>query len=170
MIRHKHVTEEMMSCIRCWASCCKASHPAQKAVSHTPHLLLAEGASETSRKQEQVMWQVMINYVEDQPSKLHPPAFPVSLLLFLPRYFSAGTVCRASRASGGDEGSHRHMLHRALPLPQDDGHGQVHPLFLKKQLAAGERALQPSIRLPHVQTQLAQDYFITGGGGKILKG
>lgn len=88
MIRHKHVTEEMMSCIRCWASCCKASHLAQKAVCHIFLItFLAAGASETSRKQEQVMWQVMINYVEDQPSKLHPPAFPVSLLLFLPHYF-----------------------------------------------------------------------------------
>lgn len=68
----------------------------ESSLSHIPHMLLAVGASETSRKQEQVMWQVMINNVEDQPSKLHPPAFPVSLLLFLPRYFSVGTVCRAS--------------------------------------------------------------------------
>lgn len=59
----------------------------ESSLSHIPHTLLAAGASETSRKQEQVMWQVMINYVEDQPSKLHPPAFPVSLLLFLPHYF-----------------------------------------------------------------------------------
>lgn len=68
----------------------------ESSLSHIPHMLLAAGASETSRKQEQVMWQVMINNVEDQPSKLHPPAFPVSLLLFLPRYFSVGTVCRVS--------------------------------------------------------------------------
>lgn len=34
MIRHKHVTEEMMSCIRCWAPCCKANHPARKAFCH----------------------------------------------------------------------------------------------------------------------------------------
>lgn len=79
-----------------------ASKPScsESSLSHIPHTLLAVGASETSRKQEQVMWQVMINYVEDQPSKLHPPAFPVSLLLFLPRYFSDGTVCRASRRRG----------------------------------------------------------------------
>lgn len=75
--------------------CCSES-----SLSHIPHMLLAAGASETSRKQEQVMWQVMINYVEDQPSKLHPPAFPVSLMLFLPRYFSVGTVCRASWRRG----------------------------------------------------------------------
>lgn len=55
----------------------------ESSLSHIPHLLLAAGASETSRKQEQVMLQVMINYAEDQPSKLHPPALP-SLLAPLP--------------------------------------------------------------------------------------
>lgn len=60
-------------------------------------MLLAAGASETSRKQEQVMLQVMINYREYQPGKLHPPAFPISLLLFLPRYFSARAIHKAAR-------------------------------------------------------------------------
>lgn len=41
------------------ASCSESS------LSHIPHTLLAVGASETSRKLEQVMLQVMINYVED---------------------------------------------------------------------------------------------------------
>lgn len=72
----------------------------ESSLSHIPHLLLATGASETSRKQEQVTLQVMINYAEDQPSKLHPPAFPISLLLFLPREFSAGTVRKAARQEG----------------------------------------------------------------------
>lgn len=140
--------------LRHWASCCKANHPAWKAACHihTPHTLLAAGASETSRKQEQVMLQIMINYVEDQPSKLHPPAFPVSLLLFLPRYFP-GMGLFARQPSGGHEGAHTGTCHRVLPLRRDDGHGQVHPLCLKKQLAAGKQELQPSSCPPFKPSQ-----------------
>lgn len=106
------------------------------------------------------MLQVMINYVEDQPSELHPPAFPASLLLCLPHYFSAGTALKASRQRVGREAqaTEAHSL-----LGPDDGHRQVHPPSLKKQLAA-RRARAATIRLPHAQTQLAQDYFIMGRG------
>lgn len=56
------------------------------------------------------MLQAMINYVEDQPSKLHLPAFPVSLLLFLPRYFP-GMGLLTRQLSGGHKGMHMGTCH-----------------------------------------------------------
>lgn len=77
-------------------------------LSHIPHTLLAVGASETSRKQEQVLLQVMINYVEDQPSKLHPPALPVSSLLFLPRFLCCWDCSQGNPAGRPAEGTKAH--------------------------------------------------------------
>jgi len=79
----------------------------ESSLSHIPHVLLSAGASETSRKQEQVVLHVMINYSggsarRHSPSSRHLSS-PAAPRLGLPARRHGGVregVCRtASRAA-----------------------------------------------------------------------